>query len=126
MNKDGKIKGKFNIIDVLAILLVIVAIAGIAIRFGSKITDSVKSDATFVYTVNVSGVRDYTIDALQKKGKVTNKKSNMDVGEIIDVVVEPSETQSERADGKLVYSELPDRYDATITIKARGQEATNS
>ena len=126
MNKDGKIKGKFNIIDVLAIILVIVAVAGIVIRFGSKITDSVKSDATFVYTVNVSGVRDYTIDALQKKGKVTNKKSNMDVGEIIDVVVEPSETQSERADGKLVYSELPDRYDATITIKARGQEAANS
>ena len=126
MNRDGKIKGKFNIIDVLVIILVIVAIAGIVIRFSSKITDSVKSDATFVYTVKVSSVRNYTIDALQKKGKVTNKKSDMDVGEIIDVVIAPSETQSERADGKIVYSEQPDRYDATVTIKAHGQEASNS
>ena len=125
MNNDEKIKGKFNIIDVLAIILVIAALAGLGIRFGSKTTESVKSDATFVYTVKISGVRSYTIDALKKKGKVTNGNSDIEMGEIIDVVVEPSETQSERADGKIVYSELPERYNTTITIKADGHETEN-
>ncbi len=126
MNKDGKIKGKFNIIDALAIILVIVVAVGIAVRFKSTITTAVKSDEGFVYTVKVSGVKDYTVDALMKKGKVTDKKSELDLGEITDVVVGPSATQRERADGKIINAEEPERYNVTVTVRTRGKEAENS
>lgn len=126
MNKDGKIKGKFNIIDIIAIVLVIVVVLGIAVRFKSSITTAVKSDEGFVYTVKVAGVKDYTIAALEKKGKVTDKKSELDLGEITDVVVAPSATQRERADGKIITADEPERYTATVTIKTRGKEAENS
>ena len=126
MNKDGKIKGKFNIIDLLAIILVIAVAVGIVVRFKSTVTTAVKSDEGFIYTVKVSGVKDYTVDALEKKGKVTDKKSEIDLGEITDVITEPAATQRERADGKIVNAEQPERYDVIVTIKTRGKEAENS
>ena len=126
MTKDGKIKGKINIIDLLAILLAVAVIAGIALRFKSPVTTAVKSDEEFVYTVRVEGVRDYTIEALKKAGKVTDKKSELDLGEITDVSVEASKIQSERADGKIVLAPQPDRFTATVTIKTRGKESDNS
>ncbi len=126
MNKDGKIKGKFNVIDILAIILIIVVAVGIIVRFKSTITTAVKSDEGFVYTVKVSGVKDYTVEALKKKGKVTDKKSGMDLGEIVDVVVEPASTQVERANGKIVNAQQPERYTVNVTIKTRGKEAENS
>ena len=126
MNKDGKIKEKFNIIDLLAIILVIAVAVGIVVRFKSTITTAVKSDESFVYTVKVSGVKDYTVDALEKKGKVTDKKSEIDLGEITDVVAEPCTTQAERADGKIVDAQQPERYNVTVKIKTHGKEAENS
>lgn len=126
MIKDGKIKGKLNIIDLLAILLAVAVIAGIAVRFKSPVTTAVKSDEEFVYTVKVEGVRDYTIEALKKAGKVTDKNSELDLGEITDVSVEPAKTQSERADGKIVMASQPDRYTAIVTVKTRGKESDNS
>lgn len=126
MNKDGEIKGKFNVIDILAIILVAVVIAGIAWRFGSNVTTAVKSDSEFTYTVRVEGIRDYTVNALEKGGKVTDKNSSMDLGEIVDVSVMPAQTASQRADGTIVKSELPDRYTAMVTIKTYGKESDNS
>lgn len=121
-----KTKGKFNIIDVLAIVLVVVVALGLVVRFKSNVTTAVKSDEEFVYTVKVSGVKEYTVKALTEKGKVTDKKSEMDLGEITDVKSSPAKVQSERADGKYVWAELPDRYDVTLTVKTRGKEAENS
>lgn len=126
MTKDGKIKGKLNIIDLLAIILAVAVIAGIALRFKSPVTTAVKSDEEFIYTVKVEGVRDYTIEALKKAGKVTDKKSELDLGEITDVSVEAAKIQSERADGKIVLAPQPDRFTATVTIKTRGKESDNS
>lgn len=126
MKKEGKIKGKFNLIDVLAIVLVAAVVVGIGVRFKSSVTTSVKSDEEFIYTVKVSGVKQYTVDALEKKGKVTDKKSEIDLGDIEDVAIAPAATQAERADGKIAKTEMPDRYDVTVTVKTYGKEGENS
>lgn len=126
MNKDGKIKGKFNIIDILAIVLVLVVIAGIVWRFGSSVTTAVQSDSEFVYTVRVEGIRDCTIKALEKKGKITDKNSTMDLGEILNVEVEPATTNVQLVDGTTITGQLPERYKATVTIKTYGKESDNS
>lgn len=126
MNKNGKIKGKFNIIDLLVIVLVIAMIGGIALRFGSRVTTAVKSDEEFEYVVRVEAVRQYTIDALNKKGVVTDKKSTMDLGEIVSVEYEPATMTSQTADGKLVNAALPEKYTALVTIRTTGKESDNS
>ena len=126
MIKDGKIKGKLNIIDLLAVILALAVIAGIAVRFKSTVTTAVKSNEEFIYTIKVEGVRSYTVDALKKAGKVTDKKSELDLGEIVDVSVEPAKILSERAGGKIVLASLPDRFTATVTVKTYGKESDNS
>ena len=126
LDKNGKIGGKFSIIDAGVILIVLIVIAGIFMRFGSGITTAVKSDKEFEYKVEISGVRQYTIDALNKKGKITDKKSTMDLGEITDVQIVPTQFQSVTASGEVIVTDLPERYTCLVTIRARGKESDDS
>ena len=84
MDKNGKIGGKVSIIDILVVVLVVAVIVGIVARYGSSVTGAVKSNKQFEYVLKVESVRHYTVDALEKKGKVTDKKSEKDLGEIVD------------------------------------------
>lgn len=130
MNKDGKIKGKFNIIDILVIVLIIAVIAGLAVRYGSRITSAVKSDEEFEYVVRVQSVRMYTIDALKEtkdtESKLSDKKGTVDLGKITNVEYEPATVISEKADGTIVDAPQEDRYTAYVTIRTRGKESDNS
>lgn len=123
LDEKGKIGGKISIVDLLVILLVIVMIIGIGSRFGSRITTAVKSRETFEFAVKIDNVRQYTVDALQKKGKITDKKSTLDLGEIKDVHVEPSELQTTTASGEIIFADVPDRYSCLVTIEATGKES---
>ena len=130
MNKDGKIKGKFNIIDLLVIILIIAVIAGICVRYGSSITTAVKSDEEFEYVVKVESVRQFTIDALEETMKteshLTDKKSTVDLGIITDIKTEDTKLLAQKVDGSMVYAPQEERKTAYVTIKTRGKEADNS
>lgn len=126
LDKNGKIGGKLSIIDLGVILIVLIVALGIFARFGSSMTTAVKSDKEFEYTVKITGVRQYTIDALNKKGKVTDKKSEMDLGEITDVEIIPTVFQSTTAAGEIVNTDLPGRYTCIVTVRARGKESDDS
>ncbi|MDD6484965.1 MAG: DUF4330 domain-containing protein [Clostridiales bacterium] len=123
MDKNGRIKGKFSIIDIAVIVLVIAVIAGIVIRFGSGVTSAVTSDVTFKYTVKVNGVREFTVKGLEKKGYITDKKSTEKIGEIQSVEVSEAKIQSTTANGTIEWSTLPDRYQCVVTIIADGRES---
>ena len=126
VDNNGKVNGKFNIIDLFVILLIIVVIAGIFVRFGSSMTGAVKSGKDFRYTVKIVGVRQYTVDALEKMGVITDKKCEKVVGEIENVEVAPAEFESTTASGKVVESILPERYNCIVTIKAPGKESDDA
>lgn len=121
MDKNGKIKGKFSIIDLFVIILAAVLVAGIAVRYGAKATTAVQSSEEFECVLKVTNVRDFTVKALEKKGVITDKKSEVELGEIIDVEVEDAEFQSTTADGRIITSELPNRYNCKVTIRANGK-----
>ena len=126
MDKNGKIGGKVSIIDILVIILIIVVIGGIAVRYGSGITTAVESDKQFEYVLKVENVREYTVKALERKGNVTDKKSEKNLGEIVDVKVEDATLQSTTAEGKIKNPKLPDRYTCYVTIRATGKESDNN
>lgn len=123
MDKSGKIRGKFSIIDILVILLIIVAIIGFTTRFGSGITKSVTSDVHFKYVIKVEGVRSYTVDALQKKGVVTDKRALEYVGDVVDVKAQDAKVNSILSDGTMRLVTQPERYDCYVTIEANGRES---
>ena len=126
MDKNGKIAGKISIIDILVIVLIIAVIVGIAARYGSKITAAVRSSEKFEYTMRIESVRKYTVDALERKGRITDKKSEKDLGNIVDVNYKPAKMQSTTANGRVVKPELPDRYTCYVTIQAVGRESDDN
>lgn len=125
IDKNGKLFGKINIIDLAVILAVIVVAVGVIVRFTGGAGKIVTEGTKIEYTVRVQGVRQYTVDALQKKGIITNKKYTAVVGEIKDVVVTPAKQRAVTANGQLVQAELPERYDCLVTIECDGKESSS-
>lgn len=121
MDKNGKIFGKISIIDLFVIILAVAVMIGIGIRYGSKMTSAVQSSEEFECAIEVSNVREFTVEALEKKGIITDKKSEIELGEIISVESKPAEFESTTADGKIIETVLPERYNCTVTIRAKGK-----
>ena len=63
------------------------------------------------------------MDALNKKGVITDKNSEKVLGEIKNIEVEEAQFQSTTADGKIVETVLPERYTCYVTIEASGKES---
>lgn len=123
LDKNGKLFGKINIIDVAVILIAAAVVVGIFVRFtggaGKIVTETKKVE----YTVQIKGVRGYTVDALREMGQVTDKKYATVVGEITNVEVEDALHESTTASGKIKTVRLPDRYDCLVTIVTDGKES---
>ena len=119
--KKGKIFG-INIIDILIVVAVIGVLLGIFVRFGLTNDSGMGNLCTIEYTVKVSNVRMYTIEALEKRGDVFAEKSNTKIGEIIDLKVEPYKEDVVTFDGKRNLFEKPDRYTAYVTIRSEVTE----
>ena len=123
LDKNGKIGGKISIIDIAVILIIAIVAVGIFARYGSRVTTAVQSQEEFQYVLKIEGVRQYTVDALNKKGAVTDKKTEKNLGEIVDVRVEGATRESVTADGVVTYAPLPDYYTCYVTIDAHGKES---
>ncbi len=123
MDKNGKLFKKISIIDLFVILAIIAAIVGISARFVTSAAKNVREKILFSYVVEIEDIRMYTIEALNKKGIVTDIKGNSVVGKITNVEYEPMEVQSITADGRTVFAEKPEKYTALITVNAEGNES---
>lgn len=113
-------KKKFNIIDVLVLLIVIVFAAGIGIRLGNG--KAIKNETEITYTVEVKNVKEFTADALKKSNVLTDDKTGTVLGEIVSVEVEPYMEEKETNTGELVMVEVPERYRCTVILKSSAKE----
>lgn len=126
LDKNGKIKGKFSIVDAAVIVLVLVVIAGICVRYSSVVTGAVKSSESFRYVVKVPSVRVYTLNALVVGDNVTDKQSSKVLGKIVDVKSETATHTATTADGRIIQAQIADRLDCYVTIEAEGKESNES
>ncbi len=124
MNKDGKIFGKINIIDLLAVLILLVALVGIGIRLTSTASKSVTDKTEFSYVVEIDDVRIYTVNALKKMGTATDKQGNI-IGEIETVEWDSKKEQKVLSNGETVMVDVPDKYTVTVTMDASGKESAD-
>ncbi len=118
--KDGKLFGKISIIDLAAILVVLVLIAGVAMRFSGNQAVSVSTGQAIECVVKVENVRMQTVNALQKGGAVFDQESKEYIGDITGVAEEPGTTMLLMENGE--YREVPTegRYNAYVTIAFTG------
>ena len=122
IDKQGKIFGKISIIDIIAVVLIVLAAIGVAMRFGGAETAVVSSSSkTITYTFKAENVRDYTVTALKKGGPVYDSTTKEYMGVIKDAVEVPAVMQIEMADGTYKTVEIPEKYDVTVTVECDGK-----
>jgi hypothetical protein len=123
VDKNGRLFGKINIIDIAVILVVIAVIAGVFVRFTGGAGKIVTATRKIEFTVEIDGIRDFTVSALERKGVVTDKRYSVVTGEITDVQTTDAEYDSTRSDGKIVRAPMEDRYTSVVTIVTDGKES---
>ena len=123
IDEKGKLFGKVSVIDIAIVCVILAVIAGLCVRYGNKITGAVESEKNFRYVMKVEKIRDCSVAALEKKGALTDKKSEKNMGEVVDVVSEPATVESTTADGVVTYASYPERRTCYVTIDAHGKES---
>jgi hypothetical protein len=122
MVKDNR-KLKFNIIDLIIILFMILAIIGIIIRY--DLADDINFGATgeeFDIEFMVMNIQRGTEDYLQAGEKFYITIESIFIGEVTDIIdVRGAVEYVETTDGNIVGSTIPERVDVTGVMRSRGR-----
>lgn len=128
LSSKGKFFNKVNIIDVLIILLVLVAIIGAYFRFNGSNVVSENESCVFQYTITIRGVRENNKNLLVKSVDTQTPfsldgKISSSMGKLVDVKVDNAVVEIEKTDGTVVSTEVPEKYDVTLTLEVNGYKS---
>jgi hypothetical protein len=126
IDEHGRVFGKISIIDFLVVLIVVLIAAGLYVKYNVlEMTSTSTETGTITYTVNVSGVRDYTLNALKAGDALYDKNSSggYSIGTITDIKSADAKKASEMLDGSVVLGNYAGRYDVTLTVEAKGSQS---
>lgn len=121
VNKDGKLFGKINIIDILVVLLIVAA----AVFAVVKMTDFGGSESMPVakYEFKMEKVRMQTVEAWSENAMgIIDAENKTQMGDIVNISYEPARELVQKSDGSYCISEHSDRYDVTLTLQANVKE----
>ncbi len=117
IDEKGKLFGIINILD-LFVLVILVALIG----FGAQKVLKVNPGASVttqkaVMKYLVQEVRDVTVNAIIEDDIVKDFDKNSVYGKVIKKEVSPAKRLVQAADGKILESTVPNRYDVMIYIE---------
>lgn len=108
MEKQKKLK--FNLVDVIVILVLVAGVAFVALRMfgsdssgGSNSGDS-QSGQQYIITYFTAESANYVVDHLRAGSTLTDDAIALDLGTLVDFKVGPAQVSSAAADGHLVIS----------------------
>ena len=120
-------KAKFNIVDIIVILLLIAGAAFVGIKMlGGEAAAPVTSDpvvgSTYQVTFYAECVPEYVTDTLVKGSSSENASRNMDLGTLVDFSTAPSIIYSFDNNGICVQSEKPGYVSVTLVCELTGDQ----
>ena len=122
MERKNKFAGmlRFNIIDVLLILIILFAGSVAAYMFTSD-NDAVVSDNTveITYKIFVKEMDEDFRHLVSLNDKVVDSVGLFQIGEVVDLSYSNSVFVDTNSLGEFVYSDYPEKLDMVITVKAR-------
>jgi hypothetical protein len=128
IDRQGKLFGVINILDLFLILLLIGAGIFAAGKFlGSNDEGGILAPAEkypVTYKLYNSAEHKFVIDRIKPGTVIRNANNNQVIGQVVDIEKYPGKTYLATADGQMVLSEVPNKYESIITI--RTTEATGS
>jgi len=127
INKEGKLFGKVSIIDAFVLLAIIILLIGIYLRVISPVQRVVTVPQQIEYEMRVHAVRRSTLLAIQNTirqepaNEISDRRTGEELGTIINMSFEPTRWDVALLDGTFDTLVVPDRFDATITIRVDGR-----
>jgi hypothetical protein len=122
-DKKGKLFGRLNIIDFIALTVVFLLIAGVGYKYVFTGVKSITDNPDLLqYTVSITDVRSYTADALEINDKIYDSKTDTYMGKIISKEVIPYKDYITKTDGNVVLAEKPQRFEVLLTLEVPGVE----
>jgi hypothetical protein len=116
-------KLRFNVIDLIIVLFMILAVVGIIIRY--DLADDINFGATgeeFEIEFMVMNIMRGTEDSLQAGEKFYITIESIFIGEVINIIdVRDAVEYVEMVNGDIVRSTLPERVDVTGVMRSRGR-----
>ena len=117
-------KAKFNIVDILVILVLIAGAVFLGIRmFGGEepaVTADPSVGDTYRVTFNAECVRGDVASTLVKGSKAENASRNMDLGYLVDFTIEDAIAYGTDAEGHVVQGTKPGYVSVTLVCELTG------
>lgn len=114
-------KHKFTWMDGLILVVVVLLVAGACVKFlGKDITKASQELVEFDYKMEICGVREFTVDALQIGDAIYGSEGKGQLGVISDIAVRPAEATYTDSAGKIHQTTIEGKYDVILTIAAQG------
>ena len=117
-------KAKFNIVDIIVILILIAGIAFVAVRmFGGEEPVSTADPAagsTYHVTFHAECVREDVANTLVKGSKAENASRNMDLGKLIDFSIDESIVYTTDSKGNFIQTTKPGYVSVTLVCELTG------
>ena len=116
-----KKKSRFNIIDLLIIIVIITAVATVAVRLdlADKIVQATAEDSARV-TITVFSIDQAAVGAVSEGDELVWEQENCDFGSIVHKEVANAVKYNTVEDGSYVKTTDPERYDLTLTVDTKG------
>ena len=125
-NDENNTKVRFNIIDVLIIVMILALAAGGYYKVFVTNKQLAQQEQQIEYQILISEVRQPTVDAFQSGQQVQDLKSNVVLGTIIGKEVSRARESVPTSDGRLVMAEIPEKYNILLTLRASAVVSENN
>lgn len=128
IDSNGKIFGKVSVVDIAILLAVVIAVAGVYVRFFGRTTDTTVAGTDFYYTFLVENIRESNLEGLKKSVGSRfslNEKITGDMGTLLEIKESTAIAEIVKNDGTVVRTEIDGRYDAVLTFKINGKYNEN-
>lgn len=117
-------KAKFNIVDILVILVLIAGAVFLAVRmFGGEepaiVTDPSVGN-TYRVTFHAESVRADIAETLVQGSKAENASRNMDLGHLVEFSIDDAIVYTTNSDGELVKTTKEDYVSVTLVCEVTG------
>jgi hypothetical protein len=120
VDSKGRLFGVLNVIDFTSAALVILAVIA-ALSYFSLRDNGNGETGKVVYEIEFSKQTKTFVDSIEMGDTVAAAEQGVTLGTVISKKVSPSVTVNpDLVQGKYVKSQVPDAYDAVITVEAQG------
>lgn len=121
IDEKGRLFGKFNILDIVVVLAILVVIAGVGYKFLKSNTPTPFRQADRIETsFFVEEVPDYAAAAIKAGDTVTDRVTGSAFGKVVSVDVQPSVSYAPDQEGHFVRTSKETYRSVRIVVQGEG------